>query len=173
MEGRSDKAEGVPDSGENAERYRLLAPLQAADVGDDQSAIVAAVVLCGACKDLVGDGAGIAFGGEFFGDIAFPEAIDDAVGAIIHAINDKSVSGPVNVVSPGAVTNAEFAKTLARVLRKPQFLSIPASLASIIFGKLADELLLCSIRAEPMVLVDSGYIFNDPVIEPALRRILS
>jgi uncharacterized protein (TIGR01777 family) len=99
--------------------------------------------------------------------------IDDAVGAIIHAINDKSVSGPVNVVSPGPVTNAEFAKTLARVLRKPQFLSIPASLASIIFGKLADELLLCSIRAEPMVLVDSGYIFNDPVIEPALRRILS
>jgi uncharacterized protein (TIGR01777 family) len=99
--------------------------------------------------------------------------IDDVVRAIIHAINNESVSGAVNVVSPKPVTNAEFTKTLARVLEKPQFLSIPASLAAILLGKLAHQLLLCSIRAEPKVLLNSGFIFNDPAIEPALRKILS
>ncbi len=99
--------------------------------------------------------------------------IADAVGALIHVINDKSVSGPVNVVSPAPVTNVEFANTLARVLRKPQYLAIPAKLAAIIFGKLANELLLSSIRSQPKVLIDSGFVFKDTEIEKALRRIIS
>lgn len=96
----------------------------------------------------------------------------DAVRAIIHALTTESVSGPVNVSSPQPVTNTQFAKTLARVLDKPQFLTIPAPMARIMLGKLADALLLSSIRAEPGVLLDSGFVFEHPELKDALTAIL-
>lgn len=98
--------------------------------------------------------------------------IDDAVRAIMHAITNESVTGPVNVVSPDPVTNTEFAATLAMVLGKYQFLKIPAPLARVMLGKLADNLLLCSIRAQPRSLLDSGFTFDHPKLEEALRSIL-
>jgi uncharacterized protein (TIGR01777 family) len=97
----------------------------------------------------------------------------DAVRAIVHAINEKSVSGAVNVVSPQPVTNKEFAITLAQVLGKPQFLTIPDFVARLMFGKLADNLLLCSIRAEPRKLFDTGFVFDHPNLKEALASILS
>lgn len=96
----------------------------------------------------------------------------DAVRAIMHAITEETVAGPVNVVSPGPVTNAEFAKTLAKVLGKGQFLTIPAPIAQVLLGKLAKILLLSSIRAEPKVLLDSGFNFDYPNLYEALRSIL-
>ncbi|MCF7954308.1 MAG: TIGR01777 family oxidoreductase [Phycisphaerae bacterium] len=96
----------------------------------------------------------------------------DAVRAIIHAITTESVSGPVNVTSPNPVTNTQFAKTLASVLGKPQFLTIPAPVARVMLGKLADALLLSSIRAEPGVLLDSGFTFEYPELKQALAAIL-
>lgn len=96
----------------------------------------------------------------------------DAVRAIIYAITTESISGPVNIASPHPVTNTQFAKTLARVLDKPQFLTIPAPLARIMLGKLANVLLLSSIRAEPGVLLDSGFVFNYPELKQALTEIL-
>jgi len=77
-----------------------------------------------------------------------------------------------NVASPHPVTNTQFAKTLARVLDKPQFLVIPAPVARIMLGKLADALLLSSIRAEPGVLLDSGFVFDYPELKQALTEIL-
>jgi len=96
----------------------------------------------------------------------------DVVRAIIHAITTESISGPVNVASPHPVTNTQFAKTLARVLNKPQFLIIPAPVARIMLGKLANVFLLSSIRAEPGVLLDSGFVFNYPELKQALTAIL-
>jgi len=96
----------------------------------------------------------------------------DAVRAIIHAINTDSVSGPVNVSTPNPVTNTQFAKTLAKVLGKPQFLKIPEPVARIMLGKLADVLLMCSIRAEPRALLDSGFVFDYPELNQALTAIL-
>jgi uncharacterized protein (TIGR01777 family) len=98
---------------------------------------------------------------------------EDAVRAIIYAIENESVSGGINVVTPNPVTNTEFAKTLAAVLSKGQFLKIPAFLAKMMFGKLADNLLLCSIRAQPKSLLDAGFTFNHPQLQEALRAILS
>jgi len=97
----------------------------------------------------------------------------DAVRAIIHAITTESVSGPINVVSPNPVTNAEFTKTLAKALDKPQFLTLPAPMARLMLGKMANVLLLTSIRAEPAVLLNSGFTFEHPELKQALTAILS
>jgi uncharacterized protein (TIGR01777 family) len=97
----------------------------------------------------------------------------DTVRAIIHAITTESVSGPMNVVSPHSVTNIQFAKALARVLDRPQFLTIPAPMARVMLGKLANILLLTSIRAQPGVLLDSGFVFDHPELKQALGKILN
>jgi len=98
--------------------------------------------------------------------------IDDAVGAIHHALCAESLQGPVNVVSPNPVTNAEFARLLARVLSRPAFIPVPAFAARLLFGELADALLLASQRVTPARLSESGYRFRFPDLEAALRHVL-
>lgn len=99
-------------------------------------------------------------------------SIDDAVGAIYHAIVNENVSGPVNTVAPEAVTNQEFTKTLGKVLSRPTIFPMPAFAAKLAFGEMADELLLASARVEPKRLLESGYDFKTPTLEGALRHVL-
>jgi len=99
-------------------------------------------------------------------------AIDDAMGAVVHAILTDDLRGPVNVVAPSPVTNAEFARTLARMLRRPALLRLPAFAARLAFGEMADALLLASARVMPARLQSSGYQFRFPELEPALRYLL-
>jgi hypothetical protein len=99
-------------------------------------------------------------------------ALDDAVGAIHHALCEESVRGPVNAVAPGPVSNAEFTRTLARVLRRPTLLPVPAFAARLAFGEMADALLLAGARVMPVRLQESGYRFRFPDLESALRHLL-
>ncbi len=99
-------------------------------------------------------------------------SIDDVVGAVEHALAAGSLRGPVNVVAPNPVTNAEFTLTLARVLSRPAFLPMPAFAARLVFGDVADALLLASQRVEPSKLKQSGYRFRHPDLEAALRQLL-
>jgi len=99
-------------------------------------------------------------------------AIDDVVGVIQHALNDESLSGPVNGVVPQAVTNREFSKTLARVLGRPCIFSMPAFALRLIVGEIADGLLLASDRVIPAKLQSSGYRFLYPDLEAAFRHLL-
>jgi len=99
-------------------------------------------------------------------------ALDDAVGAIQHALCTESVVGPVNAVAPAPVTNAEFARILARVLRRPALLPLPASAARLMFGEVADVLLLASQRVSPTRLLATGYRFRHRDLEGALRHLL-
>src|SRR5256714_4559219 len=64
-------------------------------------------------------------------------ALDDAVGAIEHALTDENLSGPVNVVAPQPVTNAEFTKTLGHVLGRPTLLPVPAFGLRLALGEMA------------------------------------
>ena len=57
-------------------------------------------------------------------------ALDDAVGAIHHAMVTDALHGPANAVAPQAVTNQEFTKTLGQVLGRPTVLPLPAFLSS-------------------------------------------
>ena len=99
-------------------------------------------------------------------------ALDDAVSAIRFVMYDKLVSGPVNFVSPFPVTNAEFTKTLGRVLSRPTLFPIPSFAVRLAFGEMADALLLSSQKVEPAVLTARGYSPGLPRLETALRRLL-
>ena len=97
-------------------------------------------------------------------------AIQDLVRILDYAIHNGSLHGPVNAVSPNPVTNQEFSIKLARVLSKPCFLALPALGARIAFGEMADALLLASARVMPARLKESGFQFDFPELESALRR---
>lgn len=99
-------------------------------------------------------------------------AIDDAVGAIAHALGAVGLSGPVNTVAPRPTTNDELTRALGRVLRRPTFAAMPAFAARLLFGEMADALLLSGQRVEPKRLLASGYRFRYPDLEPALRHLL-
>ncbi|HTO68308.1 MAG TPA: TIGR01777 family oxidoreductase [Myxococcota bacterium] len=97
----------------------------------------------------------------------------DLVAAILHILVSDELSGPVNVVAPAPVTNAELSRALGRVLRRPAFLRTPAFVLRLALGEAADELLLASQRVRPAKLLASGFRFADPELEPALRRLLA
>lgn len=100
-------------------------------------------------------------------------ALDDVTGAIVHAVENEDLSGPLNAVSPEAVDNRKFTKVLGKVLRRPTLFPLPAFVARIVLGEMADELLLSSIHVKPKVLSDSGYKFQHPDLESALRHLLA
>jgi uncharacterized protein (TIGR01777 family) len=95
-------------------------------------------------------------------------ALDDLVNAIVFALENKSLSGPVNAVAPGAVTNREFTKTLGSVLGRPTIFPMPAFAARLALGEMADEMLLSGARVEPAKLQAAGFSFAYPQLEPAL-----
>jgi uncharacterized protein (TIGR01777 family) len=99
-------------------------------------------------------------------------ALDDAVSVIHHAIVTEALQGPTNAVAPQAVTNQEFTKTLGKVLGRPTVVPLPAFAARLLFGEMADELLLASTRVQPAKLLASGYSFRYPGLEGALRHLL-
>jgi uncharacterized protein len=98
--------------------------------------------------------------------------VQDWVGAVHHILKTDLLQGPVNVVSPQPVTNAEFTKTLAAVLSRPAFFPMPAFAARLALGQMADELLLASQRVEPTKLVASGYPFQYSDLRSSLAAIL-
>ena len=99
-------------------------------------------------------------------------AIDEVVAALEFALAAESLEGPVNFVAPGPTTNAEFARTLGRVLGRPAFFAVPAFLLRACFGEMADEALLASARVAPRRLIQAGYVFQHPELESALRHVL-
>jgi uncharacterized protein (TIGR01777 family) len=98
--------------------------------------------------------------------------LDDVAGAIIHALTERSVEGPVNVGSPNPLTNAEYTKVLGRVLNRPAVFPLPAPAARLVLGEVADALLLASQRVEPAKLKETGYEFRHPELGGALRHLL-
>lgn len=99
-------------------------------------------------------------------------ALDDVAGAIQHALVTPGLTGPVNVVAPNPVTNAEFTRALGRVLARPTLFPVPVFAARLAFGEMADALLLASARVVPERLQQTGYVFRHPELEGALRRLL-
>ena len=97
-------------------------------------------------------------------------ALDDAVGVLHHALVTQDLEGPVNAVAPEPIRNADYTKTLGKVLGRPTLFPMPAAAARAAFGELADELLLSGQRVLPRKLSASGYSFAYPDLEGALRH---
>lgn len=117
----------------------------------------------------LGGGGRVGNGKQFWSWVA----LDDVTGAIVHAIENGSLTGPVNAVSPQAVDNATFTKVLGKVLKRPTLVPMPAFAARLALGEMADELLLSSIHVKPTVLSDSGYEFQYADLDAALRHLLN
>jgi len=99
-------------------------------------------------------------------------SIDDEVAAIDHLLT-SSVTGAVNLTAPTPVSQAEFTKTLARVLRRPAFVPVPAFGPKILLGsELADALLFTGQKVLPSVLERDGFRFAHSDLESALRHLL-
>ncbi len=100
-------------------------------------------------------------------------AIDDVAGAIVHVLQTETLAGPVNVVVPNPVTNAEFTRILGRVLKRPTLIPVPKFAPRLVMGDMADALLFASARVVPRQLEASGYPFRFSVLEDALRFLLT
>lgn len=100
-------------------------------------------------------------------------SIDDCAAAVAFVLAEESISGPVNIVAPHPVSNAEFTATLGRVLHRPTPFPMPAFAARLAFGEMADALLLAGARVEPAVLNAAGFLFRHPTLESALRDVLA
>ena len=96
----------------------------------------------------------------------------DVVGILRFCIDNEIVRGPVNAVAPNPITNADFTRALGMAVHRPTILPAPGFALRLAFGEMADQALLASARVTPMKLAESGYLFNDPEIAPALRSLL-
>jgi uncharacterized protein (TIGR01777 family) len=99
-------------------------------------------------------------------------AIDDVVGAALHALGNEELKGGVNVTAPHPVRNRDFTDALAHVLHRPALLPAPAIALRFLFGEMADEVLLTSQRVIPERLLMTGYRFQYPELDGALRHLL-
>ena len=99
--------------------------------------------------------------------------IDDLVDVYHRALYDTAVSGPVNAVAPGAVRNSAYTAILAKVLRRPALLPVPAFGPRVLLGEQgAGELAEASQLVRPAALALLGHRFRYPELEPALRHLL-
>ena len=100
-------------------------------------------------------------------------SLDDEVAGLTHLMTTSGVEGPVNLTSPEPVTNAGFTATLAAVLRRPAFMPVPTAALYALFGRqMVREMMLGGQRVLPAVLESSGFVFADPSLGGALRRML-
>lgn len=100
-------------------------------------------------------------------------AREDLVGVIRFAIENETLSGPVNAVSPDPTQNYDFTKTLGRVLRRPTIAPLPAFVVRLLMGEMGDELLLASSRVVPKRLEEAGYHFRCATLDAALTSALN
>lgn len=99
--------------------------------------------------------------------------LEDAVGAIAHALAHDGVHGPCNLVAPAPARCAELARALGRSLGRPAVLPAPAFALRLLLGAgQADELLLASARVQPAVLERTGFAFTGPDLDAALAGML-
>jgi uncharacterized protein (TIGR01777 family) len=94
--------------------------------------------------------------------------LEDLLRVIELALAETNLSGAVNAVSPAPVTNAKFTRSLARALRRPALLPMPAMVVKLLFGEMGREALLASARVRPPRLIESGFAFRFPELDAAL-----
>ncbi len=97
--------------------------------------------------------------------------VDDVVGLLRHALADGRLHGPLNVVAPGAATNAELTRELGQVLRRPAFMVVPALALKLLFGGMG-AMLLASQRVVPRAAEATGYRFRFANLDAALADLL-
>lgn len=117
----------------------------------------------------MGVGGRMGGGGQWWSWISLEDEI-----RVIRWLLENDVTGPVNAVAPGAVTNRDFTDALARAVHRPAILPVPAFGPRLLLGhELADALLFSSQRVRPGVLEDRGFEFAHPDLRGALGAVLA
>lgn len=112
----------------------------------------------------LGLGGKLGSGGQYWPWVSLPDEV-----AAIRYLIEHEVSGPVNATGPDPVTNAEFTRTLGRLLGRPTLLSVPGFALRLALGEFAQVGVLGGQRAMPRVLTDAGFTFTHRSVEDALR----
>lgn len=98
--------------------------------------------------------------------------LEDTIRALCWLIDTPSLDGPFNVTAPEPVSQRAFARTLGRVLGRPAVVPLPAFAVRAAFGEMGEALLLTGQKVRPARLLDGGFHFDHPDLEPALRHTL-
>ncbi len=98
--------------------------------------------------------------------------IDDMVRLILFVIDHPVITGPVNAVSSQSVTNREFSHILAGVLHRPALFPMPAFVLRLLFGEIADAVLLASQRVLPAQALGGGFEFRYPYLKDTFEELL-
>jgi uncharacterized protein (TIGR01777 family) len=93
---------------------------------------------------------------------------DDVVGALLYALDNPSVSGPLNVTAPAPATNKELSRSLGRALHRPSFVPVPGFAIKLLYGEMG-SIVTTGVRAEPKKLLELGYPFRHPSLDEAVR----
>ena len=112
----------------------------------------------------VGLGARLGSGRQYMSWIS----LEDEVRALLFAISQPALSGPVNLTGPAPVTNAEFTTAFGRAVNRPTPLALPGFAVRAALGEFADEGLLTGQRAIPAALERAGFQFHHNTIGEAL-----
>jgi uncharacterized protein (TIGR01777 family) len=99
--------------------------------------------------------------------------IDDVVSAVMQILRAESLRSAINMTAPNPVTNAEFTRVLASVMKRPAIFAVPGFAAKLAFGEFAEEGILSSARVVPRKLEESGFQFRYAELESALAGILA
>ncbi len=99
-------------------------------------------------------------------------SLDDVVAAIQFSIADESLRGACNTTAPHPVTNAEFTRTMGRILKRPTLLRVPSLALRSVFGQMAEDTLLASTRAIPERLRLAGFQFSHERLEQAISQMV-
>lgn len=100
-------------------------------------------------------------------------SVVDEARAIIHLIENENCSGAYNITAPEPATCAQIVKSLAKGLRRPALLTVPAFAMKLLIGEAATELLLCSQKMTATRLVESGFVFEHPDLDSSVKYVLS
>ncbi|MGA9870412.1 MAG: TIGR01777 family oxidoreductase [Rhodococcus sp. (in: high G+C Gram-positive bacteria)] len=96
-------------------------------------------------------------------------SLDDEIAAIVHGLENDAVRGPVNMVGPAPVTNAQFNSAFSRAIGRPAPWAVPGFALKLVIGEFAEEAILTGPRAIPKVLEDTGFVFTHNTVGEALR----
>lgn len=110
-----------------------------------------------------GVGGPLASGKQWWAWISLP----DEVNAIIHLINTPTAKGVYNLTAPEAATCIDVVSSLARHLKRPALVPVPAFALRIAFGEGADELLICNQKLSAEKLLKTGFMFQHPTLDSA------
>jgi uncharacterized protein (TIGR01777 family) len=100
-------------------------------------------------------------------------SLQDAVRVVEYCLTRRDISGAYNAVAPNPVRNSEFTAMLAQVLKRPAIFPAPAFALKILYGEMAEGLLLSSQRVLPDRLERAGFDFEHPQLFRAFKAVLS